>query len=196
MRLSIFGFDDRDFPRSDFTQRRHYFLVVRIDQRTRALKQLLGSPRRAQYEFESVRDILETVFYSYSSHCLLILRPAAKVVNEPGQAQFPGQSSAVIDMANPPSLPAGGRHTSTPRKRPKRSGPRTLKRSATSSGRWPSSRRCRNYGNSIHQFFGDLSLEKILSLAAIAAGYVTTVGIQGIMNDRKASRECSISLEE
>jgi hypothetical protein len=48
-------------------------------------------------------------------------------------------------------------------------------------------------GNSILQFLGDLSLEKILSLAAIAAGYVTTVGIQGIMNDRKARRECSIS---
>jgi hypothetical protein len=48
-------------------------------------------------------------------------------------------------------------------------------------------------GSSILQFLGDLSLEKILSLAAIAAGYVTRVGIQGIMNDRKARRECSIS---
>jgi hypothetical protein len=48
-------------------------------------------------------------------------------------------------------------------------------------------------GNSVLQFLGDLSLEKILSLAAIAAGYVTTVGIQGIMNDRKVRRECSIS---
>jgi hypothetical protein len=48
-------------------------------------------------------------------------------------------------------------------------------------------------GNSILQFLGDLSLEKILSLAAIAAGYVSAVGIQAIMNEHKARRECSIS---
>ena len=76
--------------RRDFTQRRDDFLVVRLDQRPRALEQLLGSPRRAKHEFESVRDILETVFYSYSSHCPLIVRPSPDIVNEPRPAQFLG----------------------------------------------------------------------------------------------------------
>jgi hypothetical protein len=47
--------------------------------------------------------------------------------------------------------------------------------------------------SSVVQLFTDLSLEKILLLAGAAAAYVTTVGIEGIIGDRAARRECSIS---
>ena len=43
------------------------------------------------------------------------------------------------------------------------------------------------------QLFGELSWEKLLGLAAAAAAYVTKVGIDGILADRKARRDCSIS---
>jgi hypothetical protein len=43
------------------------------------------------------------------------------------------------------------------------------------------------------QLFGELSWEKLLGLAAAAAAYVTKIGIDGILADRKARRDCSIS---
>lgn len=43
------------------------------------------------------------------------------------------------------------------------------------------------------QLFGELSWEKLLGLAAAAAAYVTKVGIDGVLADRKARRDCSIS---
>jgi hypothetical protein len=46
---------------------------------------------------------------------------------------------------------------------------------------------------SVLRLLGDLSLEKILALAAATAGYIAKVGIEGIVADRKARRECSIS---
>lgn len=48
-------------------------------------------------------------------------------------------------------------------------------------------------GSAAVQLFGELSWEKLLGLAAAAAAYVTKVGIDGILADRKARRDCSIS---
>jgi hypothetical protein len=82
VRLFVFGFDDRDFPSGDFAQSRDNFLVVRLDQRSSALEQLLGSACRAEDQFESIRDVLEAIFYSYSSHCKMIFQRGADIVNE------------------------------------------------------------------------------------------------------------------
>jgi hypothetical protein len=43
------------------------------------------------------------------------------------------------------------------------------------------------------QLFSDLSWEKLLALAAATAAYLTKAGIDGILADRKARRDCSIS---
>jgi hypothetical protein len=48
-------------------------------------------------------------------------------------------------------------------------------------------------GSAALQMFGDLSWIKLLGLAGGAAAYVTKVGIDGILADRKARRDCSIS---
>ena len=45
--LPVFGFDDRDLARGDFAQRRHHFLVFRLDQRTGAFEQLFGAASRS-----------------------------------------------------------------------------------------------------------------------------------------------------
>jgi hypothetical protein len=45
----------------------------------------------------------------------------------------------------------------------------------------------------VFQLFGDLSWLKLLGLAAGVATYVTKAGIDGILADRKARRDCSIS---
>jgi hypothetical protein len=79
--LLVFGFDDRDLAGGDFTQSRDDFLVVRFDQWPGALEQLLGAACRSQYQFESIRDVFETIFYSYSSHRALILLPGLAIVN-------------------------------------------------------------------------------------------------------------------
>jgi hypothetical protein len=47
--------------------------------------------------------------------------------------------------------------------------------------------------SSAMQVFTDLSWEKILALAGVAAAYITKVGIDGILADRATRRECSIS---
>jgi len=46
---------------------------------------------------------------------------------------------------------------------------------------------------SIVQLLSDLSLEKILLFATAAASYMAKVGIDGIIADRRARRECSVS---
>ena len=81
-RLLVFGFDDRDLPRGDFTQGRDDFLVVRLDQWRCALEQLFGPACRSQYQFESIWNLFKAIFYSYSRHGVLIFRPRAAVVNE------------------------------------------------------------------------------------------------------------------
>ena len=80
--LLVFGFDYRDLPRRDLAQGRDDFLVVRFDQRTRALEQLFGPSRGPEHEFESIGNLFETIFYSYTGHCLMIFRPCTAIVNE------------------------------------------------------------------------------------------------------------------
>jgi hypothetical protein len=80
--LLNFGFDQRDLPGGDLAQGRDEFLIIRFDQRTGALEQLFGPARGSEDQFESIRDLFETIFYSYTSHCRMIFRPCAAIVNE------------------------------------------------------------------------------------------------------------------
>jgi len=80
--LLVFGFDDRDLPSGDFTQSRDDFLVVRLDQRPGALEQLFGPACRSEYQFEPIRNVFEAIFYSYTSHRMMIFRLSAGIVNE------------------------------------------------------------------------------------------------------------------
>jgi hypothetical protein len=80
--LLVFGFDDRNLPRRDFTQGGDDFFVVRFDQRPGALEQLLGPACRSENQFESIRNVFEAIFYSYSSHRVMIFRRGAAIVNE------------------------------------------------------------------------------------------------------------------
>jgi hypothetical protein len=80
--LLNFGFDQRDLARGNLAQSRDDFLVIRFDQRAGALEQLFGPARGPEDEFESIRNLFETIFYSYTGHCYLIFRPCVAIVNE------------------------------------------------------------------------------------------------------------------
>jgi len=80
--LLSFGFDQRDLPGGNLAQGRDDFLIIRFDQRTGALEQLFGPARGSEDQFESIRNLFETIFYSYTSHCSMIFRPCTAIVNE------------------------------------------------------------------------------------------------------------------
>ena len=89
-----FGFDQRDLPDGDLAQGRDDFLIIRFDQRTGALEQLFGPARGSEDQFESIRNLFETIFYSYTGHSLMIFRPRAAIVNEPYRSPRPSYFSA------------------------------------------------------------------------------------------------------
>jgi hypothetical protein len=80
--LLNFGFDQRDLARGNLAQGRDDFLVIRFDQRAGALEQLFGPARGPEDEFESIRNLFETIFNSYTGHCYLIFRSRDALVNE------------------------------------------------------------------------------------------------------------------
>ena len=80
--LLNFGFDQRNLARGNLTQGRDDFLVIRFDQRAGTLKQLFGPARGPEDEFESIRNLFETIFNSYTGHCSMIFRPRTAIVNE------------------------------------------------------------------------------------------------------------------
>src|ERR1022692_4633264 len=82
--LFFFGELDFDFERRDFAQRRHHFLVVGIDQRRRALQELLCAARAGEHQFKAIRDVFKTIFNCNSCHVVSILRPSEGYVNARG----------------------------------------------------------------------------------------------------------------
>jgi hypothetical protein len=80
--LLDFGLNQRDLPGGDLAQGRDDFLIVRFDQRTGSLEQLFGPASGAENQFESIRNLFETIFYSYTGHCPLIFQPRSAIVNE------------------------------------------------------------------------------------------------------------------
>jgi hypothetical protein len=89
--LLNFGFDQRDLARGNLAQGRDDFLVIRFDQRTGALEQLFGPARGPEDEFESIRNLFETIFYSYSGHCFFIFRSRDALVNERERNRMRGE---------------------------------------------------------------------------------------------------------
>ena len=84
-RLLRLRVEDDDFFGRDFAQRGYHFLVIRFDERTGALQELLGPARRAQNQSETIINVLKAIFYGYSCHLGMIFRPGAPDVNATGR---------------------------------------------------------------------------------------------------------------
>src|SRR5262245_22385977 len=79
----------------DLAQRGDDFLVVRVDQRPRALQELLGPPRPQQHELEAVRNLIEAVLDGDTCH-------DPKVIIGNAWGRKPGRSAAVGREAGHP----------------------------------------------------------------------------------------------
>ena len=64
----LFRLDYLDLARRDFTQSSYDFLVTGFDQWTRTLEQLFGAARATEHQLETVINMFEAVFNSYTSH--------------------------------------------------------------------------------------------------------------------------------
>jgi hypothetical protein len=82
-RLILRGFDQSDFGGGYLAQGGDDFLVIGFDQGTRPLEELLGAPRRTQYQLETIRNDLEAIFHSNSRHYGSIVRLCRDLVNAP-----------------------------------------------------------------------------------------------------------------
>jgi hypothetical protein len=83
-RLLRLRVEDDDFFGRDFAQRGYHFLVIRFDERTGALQELLGPASRAEDQSKTIINMFKAIFYGYTCHLGMIFRPGAALVNATG----------------------------------------------------------------------------------------------------------------
>src|SRR5262245_8070004 len=119
-----------DLRIGDLAQGGDDFLVVRFDEGTRALEELLGAPRAQQHELKAIRDLFETVLDGNTCHDPLLPnrnRPARK---PPDDGRFRPRTGGLRSLRG---RPAGiGRRRASPRGWP------TIRRWRETARRWRS----------------------------------------------------------